>query len=259
MPLRHFLYLDEKLVKESVAQADSGMFEEQTITRTNSRDGKLGGDIKLGPAGGKAERGKVSSEEIAQVLKQTPESQYNRLHQWLDDSGQLVDIYAYDEQVWNGIRPSEVVAVQCEIEIPTVSRLTSSPEEIDAMGQIATLFGQIMEPEQRAAIDGFAALSRSSEPRIVAVGDIDTGAPKIVAALKRAHLRSSYEELETEVTVVGIFNRHIPTGERHLIFNLPGMNLFSRSERRRMAQEPGTDPSMFIEGPLGIITPLAIF
>ncbi|WP_148660129.1 DUF6414 family protein [Streptomyces globisporus] len=259
MILRRFLYLDEQLVRESLAQADSGIIEEQTITRTNSKDGKLGGDLKLGPAAAKAEKGKVSSEEIAQVLKQTPESQFNRLYQWLEDSSQMVEIFAADAEVWRGLHSGEVVAVQCELEVPTASRFMTSPEEMEALSQMAGLFGQAMDEGQRAAFEGFAALSRSSEQRVVAIGDVDDGAPKIVSALKKSALRVGYEELENEATVVGILQKKIPARERHLLFNLPGMNLLPRAERRRMAQASDADPSMFIEGPLGIVTPLAIF
>ncbi|MFD8948939.1 hypothetical protein ACFV0B_08810 [Streptomyces xanthophaeus] len=259
MLLRRFLYLDEQLVRESLAQADSGIFEEQTITRSNNSDRKLGGEAKVGPVGGKVERGKVSSEEIAHVLKQTPESQFNRLYAWLEESSQTVDIFANDAEVWRGLRSGEVVVAQCELEVPTASRFMTSPDEMEAVSQMMSLFGQTMDQGQLSAIEGFAALSRSSEQRVVIVGDVDEEAPKVVSALKKSALRVEYDELETEATVVGILHKKIPAGERHLLFNLPGMNLLPRAERRRMAQAADADPTMFIEGPLGIVTPLAIF
>jgi hypothetical protein len=126
MALRRFLYLDESLVRESLAQADSGIFEEQTITRTNSKDGKLGGELRAGPIGGRAEKGKVSSEEIEQILKQTPESQYNRLHEWLEGSGQLAEIISGESEVWDALKVGVVVSARCELEIPPLSRFISS-------------------------------------------------------------------------------------------------------------------------------------
>jgi hypothetical protein len=256
---RNFLYLDENLVQQSVAQVDAGVFEEQTITQKSSRDGKLGGGLRLGPASGTAERGRESSEEVSQVLRQTPESQYNRLHNWLEESGGITEIFANDEAVWQSLRPGEAVAIQCDIEIPATSRFLSSPDEMEAIARLAGMFGQGLDESQRAAFEGISALSRSSEQRVVVIGAIDDDAPRIVAALRQSSLRASFEELETEATVVGILSKKIPAGERHLLFNLPGMNLLPRAERRRMAQATNADPSSFIEGPLGIITPLAVF
>ncbi|MGW8846840.1 DUF6414 family protein [Streptomyces xiamenensis] len=259
LTLRRFLYLDEKLVRESIAQADSGIFEEQTITKTEGKDGKLGGEARGGILSARAERGKVSSEEIGQVLRQTPESQYNRLHAWMEESGNLTDIFADDRKVWDGLRSSEAIAVNCDIEISPIARLLSSPDELAGLSNIASLLGQSLDESQQAALAGISALSQSSEQKMVAIGEVEEGAPKIVMTLKKESIRVDLEDLESEAVVMGILNRKIPDGGRHMLLNLPGMNLMPRAERRRMAQAPTTDNSLFIQGPLGIVTPIAIF
>lgn len=259
MTLRRFLYLDEKLVRESIAQADSGIFEEQTITKTHGKDGKIGGDAKALGISARAERGKVSSEEIGQVLKQTPESQYNRLHVWMEESENLTEIFANDREVWDSLRSSEAIAVSCEIEISPVARILSAPDEIAALSNIAGLLGHSLDESQRAALAGISAFSQSSEQKLIAIGEVEEDAPKIVMTLKKESIRVDLDDLESEVVVVGILNRKIADGERHMLLNLPGMNLMPRAERRRMAQAPTTNDSLFVLGPLGIVTPIAIF
>jgi hypothetical protein len=72
--LRQFLYRDDELVLQFLAQLEGGTYDEELVTEQNQSGGAFGGGVGAGPAKLSAERKKQGSWEASRTVRQTDES-----------------------------------------------------------------------------------------------------------------------------------------------------------------------------------------
>src|SRR5688572_29598659 len=99
--LRRFLYLNESLTDEFLAQLEGGLYSEesQTVTDTKERGGSLGG--RVGPLEGKASKGSAGEETTERTIRQVAEGAFTRLAEHLEEQGALQPLDAFDEDIWD--------------------------------------------------------------------------------------------------------------------------------------------------------------
>ncbi|MDQ6945283.1 MAG: hypothetical protein M3256_03200 [Actinomycetota bacterium] len=83
--LREFLYLNSKLTDQFLAQLEGGLFDEETERDSQTGKRGLGGGVRASVAEVKAEKGSERKNETERVRRQTPESQFNRLYDYLGE------------------------------------------------------------------------------------------------------------------------------------------------------------------------------
>jgi hypothetical protein len=87
--LRQFLYRDDELVLQFLAQLEGGTYDEELVTEQNQSGGAFGGGVGAGPAKLSAERKKQGSWEASRTVRQTDESRFNRLHMALEERTEI--------------------------------------------------------------------------------------------------------------------------------------------------------------------------
>lgn len=259
---REFLYLDERLVDQFLAQVEDGLFDDEKEKESSTGRRDIEGTVGAGPVRARAKADRGSERETERLWRQTPESRFNRLHphldlKYLDENGQ---------DAYGKLDPRGMVEVECYVDVPTISRTLAGAEEIAGVAELIRQFtpGEV-DPEIDKAIAGVSTVAQKTSGAVVATGEIGEGQAILAFKLSPQSLRVSLDELEGDAVVVGKVQRKWSEGQRYPLLNVPGLNLLNREDRRKLEREkkaPSSgsgDEAAFIEGPGASLTIIAIY
>jgi hypothetical protein len=86
---------------------------------------------------------------------------------------------------------------------------------------------------------------------------------KVVASLTPAHLRVDIDQLDGEATLLGKIQRKLGREERYTALDFtPGIRGLLPKDRREIEADFSNSPDfpdMILEGPLAVVTPIAIY
>ncbi|WP_298713505.1 hypothetical protein AAG742_01965 [Micrococcus sp. 2A] len=259
--LREFLYLDTRLVDNYLAQLEGGLFEESRLKTT----GAAGYDAKLGIRISGAEAGVGGSQsdalETERTFRETPEARFNRLY----DALGATPLDSSGANPWNTVKKGDFLDLECEVTIPSVSRMLGQLDQIRDFANLAKSFGSSVPGLDNNILGQIEALStRVSGDKFVAEGFLQESFPRFAFRIEAAYLRNGLEGLEADLNVLGKVEGKWPEGERRTLMDLPGINLMSRKERREISRKkPGGDEEsqgdIWMEGPGVAMSVIAIY
>jgi general stress protein YciG len=166
-----FMYRDEGLIREFLAQLEGGVFDEDT--QTDRSEGRKGGgaSAKAGPVSGHLERGSAQAEETERIVRQTGASEFERLYsrlESLDQGFQFLD--NIDDVIWHQLGRGEIVELEANIR-PT------------GLSKVAELFGT------------FEDLLPFAEAAGVERGELDAETMKVMQFIKQLAKLGSDESI----------------------------------------------------------------
>lgn len=248
--LRRFMYLNDELVGQFLAQVEGGEFDEQRITDQQSASSGFGGSFKAGPASAHADRGKSGSSQAETVLRQSGPSRFNRLHGILETDHELSSLNVADDDIWAALQVGEIIEVVVRLEVPEffqtmdqMSGLSSLSPLIDAFTGLASLGlpGLDVSPEDlkqvtdiRQAMPAVENLSAAvaAAPLPLLMHLVDAPKYTFLAMLDRQLLAVATGEFDGEVSALVVVDRHVTKGKPEQVPLVPGMPQQSRAERR---------------------------
>lgn len=264
--MREFLYLNESLVDQFLAQVEDGLWEEQQEREKRTGDKKGGGSI--GAKGLKVEGSMGSGREIeeSRTRRQTPESRFNRLAKLAPElpDGEFLQIEDDTRDLYGILKPGLLIATECYVDIPSVGRAVAKIEEVKGLVDFMTIFGsERLDPGAQEAIDGISAFAERAGGDIICTGEIGDDLPILVFKLKSEYLRVDVSDLEGDAVILANVHRKWPEGDSYPILTVPGLDVMSRKDRRKMkatAKKTDTeDNDVFLEGPGITLSVVAIF
>jgi hypothetical protein len=258
MEFREFLYLDARLVEEFLAQVEGGIYDEEQEKSSSGKSGGINAGLKASvvQAGGK--RDTSNTEEVARTRRQTPESRYNRLHEYLEESESLNTVD--DGSQYGDIKERTIVSVDCYVDVPMISRAMDNAEELANFADVmSTIAPQEQNSEMTEALNAMTKIHALTGDSTVAIGEVGEGHLKFALKLKRAGLRVELANLEGEAIVVGKVEKKYPESQTYSLFNLPGSGMLNREMRRKMGAEVPSMKEHSLEGPAAVLSVIAIF
>lgn len=265
LTLRRFLYLDSELTGEFLAQLEGGRYTEEDLSRKGQRDSELGGALGAGGISAKAGKSSASGAEASRTVRQTPESEFARLAEQLEQENGLQFLDALDEQIWGQIRRGEILEIEADV---LVSSLRKVAELVGSMGDIkkvAELAGEELEldAETEASLGALSKLGTMNAKVPVTARAAGTPEFQFIASLEPAKLRVPLDELDGEATFVAKVQRKLRPTEQHTFFDsIPGMSAIPREQRREVFEglENSVEfPDVVIAAPAAVVTPIAIY
>lgn len=257
-----FLYLDEGLLDQFVAQVEGGLFDDERQKLSSA--GKAGGSggvnfagVQLGASG---ER--TSQDEVERTVRQTPESRFGRLYSALVDSPVLSRFDGEDGPVWNEVQERTLVAADGEVEIPQIARAIGMADEIEPLLNLFKSFGvEGAEDFDETKIKALASLDKVSGGKRLCVVTTHPDDPKFVGRMEARYIRRPLDDFEGEVTIVGRVLKKIPEGRTYPMLALPGLDLMPREQRRQLDRVKADDPEnpAMLSGPAVTLSVLAVF
>ncbi|MGB8343713.1 MAG: hypothetical protein WCD86_02460 [Ktedonobacteraceae bacterium] len=272
--LRSFLYLDENIVDDYLAQFEGGIVEglyTSKDTTTGVKGG--GGGIKIGIATGNANISSTSTTETSQTIRETFAARFTRLYDHLAHDELIQPLNGFDLTIYEQIGLGEIIEIRGEAKLPqwehlsrTISGITNFVDIMEAIG-----LNPLADNEVNEAYQGFTTLIAKKVQEGVQLIISPVGSPrfKFVANLHRSKITRPLEELDSEVTVLGKVQRKLAERETIDIFRiaprLDQLGELNRIQRRGMnkgrAKIPSTDTPLdqVIKYPAMQILPIAIY
>ena len=271
--LRYFLYRDDAIVSQFVEQLEGGVYDEENIRQQASGGTSLGVGVSAGPLRGTASRGQSSASESELNLRQTGASRFSRFHELAVEAGEIQELDACDEAIWDQLQVGEILDVGVSLEIPDIVKTMGMVGRVSALmplfntlggfanddgspvidpGEIATVTERLPVFEQAAT-----AMENAGIPALVSlVGDTKF---KMFLRLRRSSLQiEELQELEGDVRLVGTVHSKITKGKPAEVGQLlPGLPVQNRAQRRNAGS--GDSNAITLRYPGAIITPIALF
>lgn len=257
--LREFLYLDSALVDQYLAQVEGGLYDDERERLGGASSRATDGGLGAGQVGGNVITSR--SEEVERVRRQTPESRYNRLHEALSNSFLFID--ESSDNVADQLQVRQMISADCYVDIPSLSRTLANAPALEGVADLMKVFApDKINGDFENALGGLTKLSTMSNGDIVATGELGNNQASLAFKLSQKALRIPVDELEGEAVVVGRVQKKWPAGQRYSLLNIPGLNIMSREDRRRVEKETKAEnqaEGTFIEGPGASLSVVAIF
>ncbi|MBM4722484.1 hypothetical protein GS439_06505 [Rhodococcus hoagii] len=256
--MRDFLYLDNRLVDQFLAQVEDGLFDDEREREARKRGRGANLDASVGNVRAGVRLDGDSETDVERVRRQTPESRYNRLHQHLE----LASLNEESSQIYGALKPRLFVEAECYVDVPSVGRALADVENLTGVLDLMSSFSPgSVDADAPEMLKGLAAVSRSSGGALIATAEIRMDEPTLVFKLDRTSLRVPVGDLEGDAVVVGMVQKKWPEGEQYPLLTIPGINLLSRADRRKMGKGsvPKQDDQMVLPGPAVSMTVVAIY
>jgi hypothetical protein len=272
MELRQFAYRDDPLVREFLAQLEGGVFDEDTTVQRSGKRKGASGRASLGPVGASADVGRDYAEESRRTTKQTGASEFERLHQLLEQREAIQFLDAIDDNIWSQLRRGEIVEIEAVVQptgLQKVAELFTTLQQLLPFAQAAGV-EETLDSEAMTILTFIRDLAnanpRDSVPIIVSLAS--TPKYKFAAQLRTDHLVAGEELLEGEVTVLGKIARKLREGETYMVGAVfAGLEQMLDDKSQRELAEVFEKPevralglaSPRLEHPAATLTPIALY
>ena len=263
LTLRRFLYLDRDLTTAFLAQLEGGVYAEEAVTETASKGRDTGVGVSVAAVRGRAGRTTATQGTSARTLRQTPESEFARLVDAVDDHGILSWAESFDEESWAALPRGAIVEVESDIAVSTLTKFAGVAEQVPPLLDFMETMGEGVDEDAREALRGFASLGALAPKVPVIARTSSTPRFKFGMELKRGNLAAEIGELDGDATVFGKLHRKLQPGEKYtMLDSLAGVGGLPRSLRREMQRNIKNDasfPDAVISPPAAVLTPIAIY
>lgn len=258
--LRDFLYLDDRLTSQYLAQLEGGIYEEEFQSATTGRNRGAEAGAKVGPLNAGGSRGQNAEVSRTRTMHQTPEGDFRRLEKLLDDEEGLQWLEAFDDEIWNELERGETLRIESVLEISSIYQASEMASSVGPLVALMETVGETVDAETQEAISGMTRFSEALKD--IPVVAHAAGAPKykFICPLKRDYLREDLGALAGECIVVGSLQRRLKPTERYSILDSLGASGLPRAQRRQAERDIKKGASdLVIRAPAALLTPLAIY
>lgn len=264
MILREFLYLDENLLDQFLAHAEDGLYDVEHEKESHGGSARAGAHVSFGAAQAGAGGNRDNRSEVERDRRQVPESRFGRLYKILKTSEQLKVLEASTIQVYGRVDRRDVVEVNCYVDVPSIARVFADTGSLQEIAQLmSTLSPDSIADETSHVLETLDALKSHTTGAVVATGEFDAEEePTLVFKLNRSSLRSQdVSSLEGDASVLGIVSNKWPDTECYPLLEIPGLNIFSRRERRKHQKQEKVKENgdATVQGPGVTLSVVAIY
>lgn len=258
--LRNFLYLDERLTSQYLAQLEGGTYEEEDQSIKDARNRGSEAGAKVGPLTAKGAKASAAEETSSRKMHQTPEGNYRRLEKLLDAENAVQWLDAFDEDIWNTLERGEALRIESVVKVPSFYKYTEMAAEFGPLLELMQTFGETVDQETQDSVTGMTQIGQTLKDMSVIAHAAGSPKYKFICPLKRQFLREDMAVLDGECIVVGSLQRRLKATERYSILDDMGMGGLPRAERRKAERDMKKDlPDAVVSAPAALITPLAIY
>lgn len=258
--LRNFLYLDERLTSQYLAQLEGGVYDEenQSATIGSNRGGEAG--ATAGPLSARGSRGKSAEEATSRTVRQTPEGNYRRLEKLLDAEDAMQFLDAFDDAIWDTLERGELLRIESQLKVSSVYQLGELAASAGPLMDLMGAFGEPVDRQTQEAVSGMTRINEVLKSVPVVAHAAGASKYKFICPLKREFLREELSALPGECVVVGALQRRLKQNERYSLLDAIGMSALPRAERRKAERDMKKGmPDTVVAAPAALIEPLALF
>ena len=234
--LRDFIYLDQRLVNQFLAQLEGGLFDEETERRSQTGKGGFAGGVRAAVIEAKAEKTRETTTETERSTRQTPESQFNRLFDYLSKDD-LISVSDVDEKPFvDGLKRGDLLHFEeAALEVSGFQQAAALAQQLSDLLPVMDLFGDVdIDDKTRAEMQAVGALANSAGPLPVIARIPGKAKLAIAMELDRQFL---LDDVAGEASILVRVIKVLKKGESHLVGDPTGglVSRAPRAQRRKMA------------------------
>ena len=278
--VRHFLYLDDRLVKEFVAQLEEGELDQLDFQSTTEGAGRTVGRLGVPFARVEGSEQTGEREALTYSLRLSPPSRFQRLTRLLQEHKAL----AVDAPDLGGVAAGAFAIVECDVALTGLSKLALGFRDLE---RSARFFGQTSHPSassqrvrlpgplkrlrnelaKRRQITNWRKLNRMTSAMegetVPIIGRSTARQPtKVLARLRRDALQVPLQELEGRARLLVKVVRHVADGEI-----VDAADVFPGARSLTIAFRQGIEASdtsslvgeMTVRAPAAVVTTVAVY
>lgn len=258
--LRNFLYLDDRLTSQYLAQLEGGVYEEEAQSTVAGRNRGGEAEAKVGPLSGRGSRGSSAEETMSKTVRKTPEGDFRRLEKLLEEQDGLQWLDAFDDAIWQGLERGEALRIESVVKVSSLYQATELASSVGPLLGLMESFGEGVDAETQAAITGMQQINEVMKEVPVVAHAAGSPRYKFICPLKRDYLREDLDAVAGECVVIGSLQRRLKTTERYSLLDSLGIGGLPRDERRKVERDMKKGmPDAVVSAPAAILTPLAIY
>lgn len=260
-------YLDKDALANYIAALEGGL-RQSASSRSRGNRG-LGGSVGVGPA--KVEGRRDTESENTFTVEDHEASRLQRLIDAGHNDPQAlgwVEVANPDDE-FPMIGLGAFLEWECDVYIPEIvaamsnhSGLGETLKSLQNLMPSAKALGLSLEGLPKAhEMQAMGTFLESLDVAPVVIGDDADTEWKIVGALEKRWIRKG-ASLDDRVRVIAKVKKRVSQGKWYPLLSLPGMNLISREERRRMERQGpqnAGEQGNFVEGPVLVVEYLSIY
>lgn len=135
--LRSFMYLDESILNDFLAQIEGGLLD-GSITEKVTKTKGMGGSLKLGipPFVGSVGGNSSATHEFERQIMDAAPARFQRLYSYLETYDLVHPLDNFDLATYSGLNMHEIVEVRGSAKVPTWDELS---KEVPELQQLETL------------------------------------------------------------------------------------------------------------------------
>jgi hypothetical protein len=257
--LRRFLYLDESLTEQYLAQVEGGLYEEEAHISSGHTGSGVQGSIGAGAISAGGRRSSSAEESRTRLIRQTPESAFNRLATLLGDDVQWLE--ALDDGIWEQLGRGEVLEVECELRIPPIIQFLIVAAQMDQITGLMEITGQQLPSDALQGIQALLAIGDMMQSVPVIGSAVGSPRFKFVAQIRPEYMRAALDELGREVRMFCTLDRKLRADERFSVIDvIPAVrNLPNRSEIEASLDDVAELLGEPVSAPAAIVSAIAIY
>src|SRR5258708_16273027 len=164
--LRHFLYLNEDLVRDFLGQMPGGLERETERHLEHTGRRSVEGGASIGPVGIKGDLGNETKRLSDVTVEHAAAGDFQRLYSALSAAEAIQDLRVLDEKIWSDLQPSEILEVGALITLPAIARLVDLTDKFAPMAQLLGGLGKVpgAESVDWNLVTGMMSLFRTEHP-----------------------------------------------------------------------------------------------
>jgi hypothetical protein len=258
--LRQFVYLDESLTNNFLAQVEGGVYDEESQTSTSGQERKRGAGGNVGPVKAELSGSRTGQDVTSRTVRQLADGAFTRLADRLEQDDAVQWLEALDDDIWRQLRRGEVLEVEATLTMPTIFQIRGLAGNVGPILELMRATGEEIDAE---ATEGLRMASMMGQlfkdPVALAT---PSGAPEytVILPLDAQWLRVDTSDLHGDVTVFGTLERKLRDGDQWSLLDAVGLSALPNAQEMVDSLEAITElEGSVVRPPAAVLKPVAIY
>lgn len=258
--LRRFLYLDETLTNNFLAQLEGGVYEEESQTTTSGKERKRGAGGRVGPVSAELSGSKTGQDVTSRTVKQLADGAFARLASQLEEADALQWLEALDDGIWRQLRRGEVLEVEGTVTMPTLFQFTAMAGSFAPILDVMRAAGEEVEAGTEEGLEMFSMVSQLFKDPVALASLSGTPDYTFILPLETQWLRVELGDLQGDMTVMGTVERKLRDSDQWSLLDAMGLGALPNAQEVVDSLEAIKElEGSVIRAPAAVLKPVAIY
>lgn len=258
--LRRFLYLDESLTNNFLAQLEGGLYDEESQTTTTGQERKRGAGGGLGPVKAELTGSRTGEDVTSRTVRQVADGAFARLAARLEQDDAVQWLEALDDGIWRQLRRGEVLEVEATVTLPTLFQLTAMAGSAGPILELMRAAGEEVDAQAEQGLQMVSMISKLFKDPVALARPSGSPDYTLIVPLELQWMRGELGDLQGEMTVMGTVERKLRHSDQWSLLDAMGMTALPNAQELVESLEAIKDfEGSVVRAPAAVLKPIAVY